>query len=103
MRSPDSVNRRRGQGDPPYNTMRNINILVFGLLLATVWTAAPSRTPLLAQHETASDLLDGERAFRSTCANCHGPDGNLIPGIDLMKGQFRRQYTDDDLVRIIRT
>src|SRR5690349_19526834 len=57
MRSPDSVNRRRGQVDPPYNTMRNINILVFGLLLATVWTAAPSRTPLLAQHETASDLL----------------------------------------------
>jgi putative heme-binding domain-containing protein len=56
-----------------------------------------------AQHETAADLLDGERAFRNTCANCHGPDGDLITGIDLGRGRFRRPMTDDDLVRIIRT
>ena len=56
-----------------------------------------------AQHETAADLLDGERAFRNTCANCHGPDGDVIAGIDLGRGQFRRPLTDDDLVRIIRT
>jgi putative heme-binding domain-containing protein len=62
-------------------------------------------TPLtaLAQHETAADLLDGERAYRQTCANCHGPDGDVITGIDLGRGQFRRTMTDDDLVRIIRT
>ena len=56
-----------------------------------------------AQHETAADLLDGERAFRNTCANCHGPDGDVIAGIDLGRGQFRRPLTDEDLVRIIRT
>jgi putative heme-binding domain-containing protein len=56
-----------------------------------------------AQHETAADLLDGERAFRNTCANCHGPDGDVIAGIDLGRGRFRRPMTDDDLVRIIRT
>ena len=56
-----------------------------------------------AQHETAADLLDGERAFRNSCANCHGPDGDVIAGIDLGRGQFRRPMTDDDLVRIIRT
>jgi len=83
--------------------MRKTNIVLFLALVVMLWSAAPARTPLLAQHETAADLLDGERAFRSTCANCHGPDGNLIPGIDLMKGQFRRQYADDDIVRIIRT
>ena len=37
------------------------------------------------------------------CANCHGPDGDVIAGIDLGRGQFRRPLTDDDLVRIIRT
>ena len=57
----------------------------------------------LAQHETAADLLDGERAYRQTCANCHGPDGDVIAGIELGRGQFRRTMTDDDLVRIIRT
>ena len=56
-----------------------------------------------AQHETAADLLDGERAFRNNCANCHGPDGDQIAGIDLGRGRFRRPMSDDDLVRIIRT
>ena len=58
---------------------------------------------LHAQHETAFDVEEGGRAFRNTCANCHGPDGNEIPGIDLGRGQFRRPMTDADLVRIIRT
>ena len=62
---------------------------------------APSAA--LAQHETAQDLLDGERAYRDRgCANCHGPNGDLIPGINFSAGQFRRQMTDADLSRIIR-
>lgn len=55
-----------------------------------------------AQHETALDVQDGARAFRQQCANCHGPDGDLIAGIDLTRGQFRRDYTDAELVGIIR-
>ena len=60
-------------------------------------------SPAFAQHETAADLLDGERAYQASCANCHGPNGNLVAGIDLFRGQFRRQMTDEELVRIIRT
>ena len=62
-----------------------------------------SSAPALAQHETAADLLDGERAYQASCANCHGPNGNLVAGIDLFRGQFRRPMTDEELVRIIRT
>jgi cytochrome c oxidase cbb3-type subunit III len=54
-----------------------------------------------AQHATAYDVEDGARTFASTCANCHGPDGNLIPGIDLGHGQFRRALTDRELENII--
>jgi cytochrome c oxidase cbb3-type subunit 3 len=57
---------------------------------------------LVAQHETAADIEDGSRAFRDTCANCHGPDGNEITGIDLGRGQFRRPLSNDELIRIIR-
>jgi putative heme-binding domain-containing protein len=71
-------------------------------LLATGLGVFAPRTAA-AQHETAADLLDGERAFRNTCANCHGPDGDVIAGIDLGRGRFRRPMTDEDLVRIIRT
>jgi putative heme-binding domain-containing protein len=76
----------------------NLAVAALGLLLALL---APAR--FMAQHETAADVLDGERAYRQTCANCHGPDGDVINGIDLGRGQFRRQMSDDDLVRTIRT
>jgi putative heme-binding domain-containing protein len=59
--------------------------------------------PAQAQHETAADLLDGERAYSNTCANCHGPNGDLVSGIDLGRGRFRRPLSDEELVRIIRT
>ena len=59
--------------------------------------------PAAAQHETAADLLDGERAYQASCATCHGPNGNQVAGIDLFRGQFRRSMSDEDLVRIIRT
>ena len=75
--------------------------LVTALLTSGLGVFAP-RTAA-AQHETAADLLDGERAFTNSCANCHGPDGDVIPGIDLGRGRFRRTMTDEDLVRIIRT
>ena len=75
--------------------------LTAALLAAGLGLFAP-RTAA-AQHETAADLLDGERAFKNTCANCHGPDGDVIAGIDLGRGRFRRPMTDDDLLRIIRT
>jgi putative heme-binding domain-containing protein len=57
---------------------------------------------LFAQHETAADIEDGGRAFRDNCANCHGPDGDEITGIDLGRGQFRRPLSNDELIGIIR-
>lgn len=65
--------------------------------------AGPSAVrPAFAQHETAADLLDGERAYQASCANCHGANGDLVAGIDFGRGQFRRTMTDEELARIIR-
>jgi putative heme-binding domain-containing protein len=55
----------------------------------------------LAQHATAFDIENGARAYQGTCAACHGPDGNLIAGIDFGRGAFRRAYSDDELAGII--
>ena len=73
----------------------------FFITAAAALLLALPGTALLAQHETAADLLDGERAFRQNCANCHGPDGDQIAGIDLGRGRFRRPMSDDDLTRTI--
>src|ERR671936_706317 len=75
---------------------------IHSCVLLTVAVLAAG-VPLLAQHETAADVEDGGRVFQARCANCHGPDGNEVAGIDLGRGQFRRPMTDQDLIRIIRT
>jgi putative heme-binding domain-containing protein len=77
------------------------SILIAGLLLMMT-AAQTARNAVYAQHETAADLVDGERGFKASCANCHGPDGDQIQGIDLGRGRFRRTMTDADLVRTIR-
>jgi putative heme-binding domain-containing protein len=69
-----------------------------GLLAIAVLFAAARAS---AQHATAFDIENGARAYQGSCAACHGPDGNLIAGIDFGRGVYRRAYTDDEIVRII--
>ena len=57
--------------------------------------------PALAQHATAFDVQDGRRVYEGLCAACHGPDGNLIAGIDFSRGVFRRVFSDDELAATI--
>jgi putative heme-binding domain-containing protein len=54
-----------------------------------------------AQHATAFDVVDGKQAYQQFCANCHGPDGDLIANVDLGHGNFRQPYTDEQLAAII--
>ena len=79
--------------------MRPSNVCILTLAISVAWAG----TSLLAQRNTAADIDDGGRVFQNTCANCHGPDGGEVAGIDLGRGQFRRPMTDQDLIQIIRT
>jgi putative heme-binding domain-containing protein len=71
------------------------------LLCATAVIAAGLGARASAQHATAFDIEDGKRVFQTSCANCHGPDGNLIAGIDFGRGVFRRPFTNDELAATI--
>jgi putative heme-binding domain-containing protein len=72
--------------------------IVSALVLAVTGGLGPRA---IAQHATAFDIEDGGRAYESSCATCHGPDGNLIAGIDFSRGLYRRPLTDDEIARII--
>ena len=52
---------------------------------------------------TPADIENGARLYQSSCAGCHGPNGDMVPGIDLQRGQFRRVTTDTEVIRIIRS
>ena len=51
---------------------------------------------------TPADVESGGRLYQSSCAGCHGPNGDGVAGFELMRGQFRRAATDLDLVGIVR-
>src|SRR5262245_54063124 len=70
-------------------------------VIAAVVVLLIGATAYAQQHETAADIEDGGRVFRSSCANCHGQDGDQVPGVDLGRGQFKRAQTDQDLIGII--
>lgn len=71
-----------------------LSLLPFLLLCAAA--------PLRAQHATAFDVVDGRQAWQLYCANCHGPDGDLVANVDLGHGNFRQPYTDAQLAAILR-
>ena len=70
-------------------------------ILGIVAIAVIATSATAQQHETAADIEDGGRVFCSSCANCHGQDGDQVPGVDLGRGQFKRAQTDQDLIAII--
>jgi putative heme-binding domain-containing protein len=52
---------------------------------------------------TPADIENGSRLFQSTCAGCHGQNGDGVAGIDLSRGQFRRGTSDTEIIKIIQT
>ena len=77
--------------------MRRLAVFVVGI------TAAVGTLVAQDHGYTPADVENGARLFQSTCAGCHGPAGDGVPGVELARGQFRRGTSDPDLITIIRT
>jgi putative heme-binding domain-containing protein len=73
-----------------------------GVRLVPLIAAALCVPTLPAQHSyTPADIEDGGKLFRTNCVACHGPEGNLVEGVDLGHGKFRRAATEDEVIEII--
>ena len=56
----------------------------------------------LGDHQYTSEAIQaGLRIYNRECALCHGPQGDLVSGIDLRRGQFRTASSDEDLRSVI--
>lgn len=73
-------------------------------LWAVVLVAAGGARQLTQDHPgqySQADIDVGLRLYNAQCAQCHGPNGDQVSGVDLRRGQFRRASSDEDLQRII--
>lgn len=56
----------------------------------------------LGDHQYTSEAIQaGLSLYTRQCALCHGPQGDLVDGVDLRRGQFRNVQSDADLQAII--
>jgi cytochrome c oxidase cbb3-type subunit 3 len=76
--------------------MRQALVSVAGLVLLAAAMAAQEHS------DTPADIENGSRLYQSSCAGCHGPGGDMVPGIDLLRNQFRRATSDVEIIRIVR-
>jgi mono/diheme cytochrome c family protein len=75
--------------------MRTLILSFFALIVST--------GGLFAQHAfTPEEIAEGGRMFQANCTGCHGSSGDLVQGVALMSGKFRRASTDDEAAGIIR-
>jgi putative heme-binding domain-containing protein len=50
---------------------------------------------------SAADVDNGRQLFSVHCQPCHGVEGDLIPGVDMRRAQFKRVSSDDEISRLI--
>ncbi len=56
----------------------------------------------VSDHQYSSEAIQAGLAIYSReCALCHGPQGDLVSGINLRLGQFRTASSDEDLRQVI--
>src|SRR5215813_9573908 len=75
-------------------------------LVAALAVFAGGRVSALQQAEHAgehaqADIQYGATIYATQCAQCHGPTGDQVAGVDLRSGRFRNVTSDDDLRRIV--
>src|SRR5689334_12849919 len=72
-------------------------VLFLGISSAVGWAQAPA-TPNVGP---PGPPPNGEQLYTENCVECHGPEGDTVPDVDLGHGRFRRATTDPELVGIV--
>ena len=48
-----------------------------------------------------ADISFGMQVYSANCVSCHGPDGDVVDGVNLRSGQFRNASSDQELMGVI--
>ena len=72
-----------------------------GILLILMSPGAGLAQELGDHQYTSQAIQAGLRIYSRECALCHGPQGDLVGGINLRLGQFKTARSDEDLRSIV--
>ena len=72
-------------------------VLTVGIGASSIWAQAPV-TPNVGP---PGPPPNGEQLYNENCVECHGPEGDAVPDVDLGHGRVRRATTDPELVGIV--
>jgi putative heme-binding domain-containing protein len=70
-------------------------------MLALLLVGAASAVALAQGPQGGPPPPNGEQLYKENCIECHGPEGDEVPNVDLGRGRFRRATTDPELVGIV--
>ncbi len=71
-----------------------------GALLLLAVAAGPWPAGAQDHQYSSADIEVGVKVYGAQCALCHGPNGDVVNGVNLRLGRFRRAVTDDDLAQV---
>jgi putative heme-binding domain-containing protein len=80
---------------------RRLPVVALAWLAVVPLSAGQTFTPDHPGQYTQADIAAGYEVYRTQCAHCHGPFGDLVSGVDLRRRVFRRSSSDEDLARVI--
>jgi putative heme-binding domain-containing protein len=75
--------------------------LVAGFISALLALAAPAVAQQHAGQYELADIEYGAELYAGRCINCHGESGDLMPGANLRRGQYRNATSDRELTAVI--
>jgi putative heme-binding domain-containing protein len=83
--------------------MSSLRLAAAACLLALTASAAAAQIST-ADHPGQygqAEIDAGARVYGSQCSQCHGANGDMVTGVDLRRGLFRRSTTDEDLAQVV--
>jgi putative heme-binding domain-containing protein len=84
-------------GNPPA-TSRGQRWLTPLLAAIGMWLLGQSAASAQSDHHyRAEDVQNGYTLYQLRCQLCHGPNGDMIGGVNLARQRFRHAVSDDDI------